>query len=202
MGTSRVLVVDHHNQDGQTRIADLKAVIKKVAGCDPDWLQQVYGDTRETTPSWNIVKTDCVNRLRSMDLVVMHCGGQQHCVLPVLAEQELNNVPILLYSGGAVDNTIRVFARANPPRLALIEETFGLLGLQEQQKEKLEAAIRLILVEKKTPGEAVETAYGDPELEKILEELYSKLVAGADLNELRVERDAALEAHYRERRGW
>jgi hypothetical protein len=197
-----MLIVDLHRNDGWQRISDLKEALKKVGGAEPSYAEQVYGDTRSSEPELNSVLDKCRDVLQNRRLVLLHCGSSQHCVPDVLDSEPLNTIPCLLYSGGVADPEIEAFAKARSYRCALIRDVLGLAGLKPDQKERVEATLRLILEQGKEPGVAVAMAYGDPDLEKILDDLYGKLVPGADLKELQQERDAALEKHYREKRGW
>jgi hypothetical protein len=201
-----MLIVDLHKADGKQRILDLTEALTMVtdalADAVPSYAEQVYGETRSPEPELECVQAECRQAVQNKRLVLLHCGGSQHCVPDVLDLVPFKSIPCLLYSGGTPDAEITQFVRDRSSRCALIPEVLPLAGLDQGQKERLESTVRLILREGKEPGVAVAMAYGDPDLEKILDRLYGKLVSGADLNRLRVERDAELEEHYRKRRGW
>lgn len=197
-----MLIVDLHKKDGSQRILDLKGALKAVSGAEPSYAEQVYGDTRSPEPELESIQAECGQVFQNQRLVLLHCGGSQHCVPDVLDADPLNGLPCLLYSGGPADTDIAQFVGRRSCRCALIPEVLPLAGLTQDQKERLQAALRLILEQEREPGDAVAMAYGDPDLEKILDKLYGKLVPGADLKGLRDERDAALEEHYRKNRGW
>ncbi len=138
-------------------------------------------------------------------LVLLHCGDQPDAVE---ALNKLQNEFIVGYYGGWNPNAAAAayFASNRSQNHGLIPESVELgLELGSDAAEKLKNCLQLILQQRKRPPEAIEAVYGDPELEAILDKLYTKLAAiqpPGSLDDVRKLRDEELGAYHKNKRGW
>jgi len=198
------LIVDYHRND--QRITDLTQILRALFRAEPDVRTQLHDLGNDREPLLSRVVDEITVCTQNKDLILLHCGPDQH-LLPGALDL-FQAVPCLLYFGGALLTKIanHIQGGASSEKHAVIPETLDLGGLTEEQKRRLKHCVRLMFSDpKKSPRVAVEESFGDPGLERILNDLSARLspeLTVEAIATLKRDRDLALEEHYRRKRGW
>lgn len=176
-----ILIVDYHSDE--QRLKDLEALIKEV---DPrttvERVCQLAGGDGAFAPPLCDMVVPIKENVAGRNLILMHCGENQHYVPAAMSV--FGDVPCLLYHGGTLNQAVGDYLRNSDSSLnhAAIAETFALAGLTEEQKARLKKCVQLILGEARIPARrAVEEAFGAPELDKNLNDLYDAMRNGESL---------------------
>ena len=207
----KIVIIDHRDAGRHKQMA----TCLRQPNIDISWFPQVYGapslDDGEVAEFTEDLRARSATNLQASDVILLHAGEQQHFVPAILWKDIISSIPCLLFTAlPAQRSTVQEYLDDNsksPLHVALPgrfypEPDTG--WAQSRQGLALKQCVEAILCGIR-PNSAVRSAFGDPDLDRILDEMYEKLKPGpprADLKGIRIERDARLEAHYEKTRGW
>lgn len=209
-----IIIVDHRQQPTDTRHLRLAACLEPLkVGCRT--VRQVYGDAPlQTPPAWltEDLRNQIVTTIGGAKLVLLHCGDRQHLVAEALHVDALRSIPCLLFTGGDPQKKAGELASVADPEKHIVLPTELAPRLREDWPQSNDGVALRGCAERILSGEspktAVRKAFGDPELDEILDALYAELNGGAVRNNsvalkaLIDKRNELLEAHYEKTRGW
>jgi hypothetical protein len=221
----RVVVVDLEKRDVEEKTGGNRP--DRIIGslgpeCVANAIPQVYGgpSLSDAPPEFNeelTRKTELT--LNGAALVILHCSERQHLVPAVLRTAALRDIPCLLYTAqpGPPRDVVEYLRDddASPQHVAIPVRLYPQLveGWPQSRdglalRECVKAALSGVPLK-----DAVRSAFGDPELDRILDDLYRQLrqlcdtqpLEGAgkrDFTAIQADRNKRLEAHYLTKRGW
>lgn len=153
---------------------------------------QVWGDAKvddeQIWPTFDAL-------IETASLVLLHVGADQLYPSDALRRDAMRMKNCIAFYGGAnADTSVKQYFDENPSQThALIEEPLVLaLKANSSDAEKLGNCLDLILTKGLLPPVAVERVYGDPDLERALDELYKMLAEGQSITDIRTRRDQLL----------
>src|ERR1022692_1466059 len=209
----KIVIVDRKLDDHGTRPERIKACLAQL-GVEVTIFPQVYGSpSRENVENFDddLRRLTC-QTIGNKDLILLHCGDNQHFVPRVLWPDMALNLPCLLYTGlSTIPLRVSTFLAtkeaspkyvAVPPRLAT---NLDMDWPQSPDAPRIKRCVGLLLSGTE-PADALRIAFGDPRLDEILDDLYTRLSGvsvGAKPGELKdlfeaitKERDQRLEVVY------
>jgi hypothetical protein len=187
----------------------------RAPGIDVSWFPQVYGTPalpdEDATDFSNELQGRSRATLSDGDVLLVHTGEDQQFVPAILWERIVHSIPCLLYTALPDQREeVQVYLNskvASPVHDSLPGRFYPELS-EDWPRSRDGIALKKCVTEILSgipPKDAVGSAFGDPELDRILDGLYAKLQGGpghVDLGAIRKERDLQLEAHYEKTRGW
>jgi hypothetical protein len=232
-GTQRkpMLIIDHKN-----RLPRVATLAKLLADYEPTVVEQVYGKSEKSKPGEITPerRAQIEKIVSGHDLVLLHAGDNQHLVEATLMDAVFQDARCIVYSGGTFPSRIRSVLSDNPSEAhaelpILLEETIEDSWVTSRDATNLRACTEKVR-QGVSPRSAVESIFGDQELEVILDRLFCHLkdcdaegaaeatetlktgqnepadpqvaVRQARIEALKSERDVLFKAYFKRKRGW
>jgi len=206
-----IVIIDHRQAPSDTRYIRLSACLEPL-GTNRRCVRQVYGDPGLPVAPARLT-ADLLERtnatLAGASLVLLHCGDGQHLVPAVLLQTVLQERPCLLYTGGDPHIKAKELVNVcNPLMHVVLPRPFATKLPEDWPQSRDGVALKdctAKILFGLSPRDAVRSVFGEPELDQILDDLYSQLNAGpgkVDLEAVRADRNSRLESHYENSRGW
>jgi|GEM_PF-3829173 len=200
-----ILIIDYREKS--SRVQTLATICQDLIGAGG--VVRVVREVWGTESLGQGTKEKCLEAFdrvsQGAGLVLLHSGTEQNLAAEALGR--IPNLPCIAYSAGdePAGGVGLYFQKNRSEKHGLIPEMVPVdLEPDSDAAKKLRGCLHLILTHNYKPPEAIEKVYGDPELERILNGLYSVLTSGEKncIEDLRKKRDEDLQRYYAKKRGW
>jgi hypothetical protein len=174
-----------------------------LAACLEPWptthSQQLYGSSDNERPAeLNDQFRERIEANTNLaDVLLIHVGKHQHFVKECLTSELLHGKRCLFYSGGSFPSDIMRLVKSDSSSKLHAPVPFTIFVDPAPDWPRSPEAVSLrrwieLVVEGIPPTEATSIAFGDPELERALHELWDMVAAGQPLDVIRIRRDELL----------